>query len=267
VNVNHKGSLVKKELISHPDEYFALKKQALDDAINAVSLPPEKTDEIKAEHAGRLVRDKLLGLFKLGEIVNAILTWNHDVDEYIREAKKEYLLADYFEKTEDIDNALSKLQKFLTSPRGNTLFNKMLRIFDDSPPDGELANHLAAALRHIVMSDFEAMFEQHRYALAQIDKLTPQTLTILADHHSWPQIPLSGYAATGTKVTSDWLSEFTKVYADVKRISNPSTVERIRHSINELIAGKYIEAHLIGGNKARCVATQVGQLLLPYILA
>jgi hypothetical protein len=40
---------------------------------------------------------------------------------------------------------------------------------------------------------------------------------------------------------------------------------RIRHSINELISTRLIEAHLDSEGGARCVITEVGRSLLPYI--
>jgi len=51
----------------------------------------------------------------------------------------------------------------LTNPTGNTLFNKLLRILDNSTPDLELTEHLAKVLKHIVETDFSSLFEDHNY--------------------------------------------------------------------------------------------------------
>ena len=117
-----------------------------------------------------------MGLFKVGEIISAVLNWNEDVDKNIRETKKNYLIAEYFHKTENNDQAVSQLRKFVTSAQGNTIFNKILRIMDDSPPDFLLIEHLSTAMRHIVDSDFQSLFEEHKYALSLIDQLSPQGL-------------------------------------------------------------------------------------------
>lgn len=259
--------LVKKEIISSPEYYFSSQDKTLEHRLGEIKLSDDEEAEIATKHASKTIRDKTLGLFKIGEIVNAIINWNDDVDKDIREAKKEFLLSNYFERTDKCEYAIASLKNFLTNPQGNTLFNKILRIFDDSPPDMELAKHLSNALKHIVNSDFISMFEKHKYALSQIEQLTPQALTILSDYNNWPLIELGSYSASGPKITSDWLSEFTEFYSTSKGINDGDTKERVRHSINELISGRLIEANLIGDKKAKCVITKVGQLLLPYILS
>ena len=259
------GELIKREIISHPEHYFNAQKKTLDARINEVQLPNDVQSEITSNHAKKFIRDKALGLFKVGEIISEIINWNESVDEDLKQAKKEYLLAKYFEKNDKNDQALSEIKYFLTNAQGNTLFNKILRILDDTPPDLELANHLSAALKYMVENSFSHLFEQHKYALSQIEQLTPQALTILSDRNAWPLITLGSYSANGGKVTSDWLIEFTQVYAKSKGISDVNTISRVRHSINELITGRLIEAHLFAERQARCSVTQVGELLIPYI--
>lgn len=262
-----KGELIKKEIIGHPEHYFGAQGKSLDARLENVKLSPEEEGKIQSQHAKKFIRDKALGLFKIGEIVSEIINWNESVDEDLKEAKKEYLLAQYFDKNDQNEKALLQLKEFLSSPQGNTLFNKILRILDDSPPDMELANHLSSALQHVVSNSFHQLFEQHKYALSQIEKLTPQALTILSDHRSWPLIKLGSYSANGTKVSSDWLLEFTDAYCQAKLVRDAGMITRVRHSINELISTRLIEAHLTGQNGARCTVTQVGESILPYINA
>ncbi|WP_217557806.1 hypothetical protein [Vibrio metschnikovii] len=260
-----KGELIKKEIISHPEHYFGAQSKSLDARISEVKLSEEQENEVAKEHTKKFLRDKALGLFKIGEVVSEIINWNESVDEDIKEAKKEYLLAQYFEQNDRNEEALSQLKEFLSNPQGNTLFNKILRILDDTPPDVELADHLTKALKHIVDNNFYKMFDQHKYALSQIEQLTPQALTILSDYRSWPLIHLGSYTSMGGKVSSDWLVEFTQAYCQAKGIRDAGVVNRVKHSINELISTRLIEAHTIAESNAKCNITQVGQLLLPYI--
>lgn len=262
-----KDELIKLEIIDHPEHYFNAQQKTLDARIDEVKLPGALESEITANHAKKFIRDKTFGLFKLGEIVSEIINWNESIDEDLKQAKKEYLLANYFERNEKNEEVLTQIKRFLTSAQGNTLFNKILRILGDTPPDLELSNHLSSALKHIVDNSFTRLFEQHKYALSQIELLTPQALTILADRTSWPLIPLGSYSATGGRVTSDWLMEFTQVYANSKNIHDQNVISRVRHSINELITGRLIEAHIIVERQAKCSVTQVGELLLPYVTA
>ncbi|MFA5016765.1 MAG: hypothetical protein WC504_04410 [Methylobacter sp.] len=262
-----KGELIKREIIGHPEHYFNAQQKTLDARIDDVKLPDDVESEITANHTKKFIRDKALGLFKIGEIVSEIINWNESVDEDLKQAKKEYLLAQYFEQNDRNNEALTQIKKFLTNAQGNTLFNKILHILDDTPPDVELADHLSSALNYMVNNSFARLFEQHKYALSQIEQLTPQALTILSDRNSWPLIYLGGYSANGGKITSDWLMEFTQAYANSKGISDSNVISRVRHSINELISGRLIEAHLIAEHQAKCSVTQVGELLVPYINA
>ena len=259
------SELVKIEIIKSPDYYFNAQSKSLESRLENVKLSEEEEKDISTAHTKKLIRDKALGFFKVGEIISEIINWNESVDEDIKEAKKEYLLAQYFDKNDRNEMALSNIKDFLSNAQGNTLFNKILRILDDTPPDVELSNHLSNALRYIINSNFEALFEEHKYALSQIEKLTPQALTILSDNNSWPLIPLGSYSASGSKVTSDWLTEFTKTYAASKRINDSQIINRISHSINELISMRLIEAHLTQESGASCTMTGVGKALLPYI--
>lgn len=123
---------------------------------------------------------------KTGDIISTVINWNEEVNKDIIEAKKMILLEKYFDKADSNERAITMLKDFLVNPQGNTIFNKLLRIVDDSPPDQELMEHLSSVLKVIVSAGrFEELFEQHKYALAQIEKLTPQTLTIIADKNNW----------------------------------------------------------------------------------
>lgn len=257
--------LAKSEIIAHPQYYFQAQEKTLDARLEDVRLPEGEVDRVIVDHTKKVVRDKVLGLFKIGEVVNTILNWNDEVDADLREAKKEYLLAQYFARAEADSQAIGALKNFLTSAQGNTLFNKMLRILDDSPPDEELMRHLSVALRRIVDSEFSRLFEAHKYALSQIERLTPQALTILADERSWPLVGLGAHFASGSKVTSDWLVEFVGAYTRSKGISDQAMIGRVQHSVNELIAGRFIEAHLVKEKTARCQTTEIGRTLLTYI--
>lgn len=76
---------------------------------------------------------------------------------------------------------------------------------------------------------------------------------------------MGSYSSNGTRVTSDWLMEFTEAYATSKNIKDKNITSRVRHSINELINSRLIEAHLTNSGAAQCVVTEVGKLIIPYI--
>jgi hypothetical protein len=256
-----------KQIIERPIDYLAEQASSLDERLAALRLPPGTEEVIVSKKTKKLIRDKVLGLFKVGQLISELLNWNESVEKEIRDAKKSVLLAHYFELSDANVQSVSALKGLLTSGPGNTLFNKIIQILDDNPPDQMLIEQLARALRRIVESDFASLFEEHRYALSQIEQMSPQALAILADHAAWPIMTLGALSATGQKVNSDWLQEFSAAYVAVKGVSDPALASRIRYSISELITRRIVEAHLIGNTDARCVVTEIGSLLLPYVTA
>jgi len=255
----------KMEIIANPENYFIEEVKNLDARLDSILLSSDDEEEIIKDHSKKFLKEKFLSLSKIGSVINEIINWNESIDKDIKEAKKEVLLSQYFSKCDNNTQAIQELKYFLTNPAGNTLFNKIMYMLDNTPPDIELSHHLSNALIEIINSDFQSLFEKHKYALSQIEQLTPQALTILADYQEYPIINLGGYSVVGGKFTSDWSAEFTQAYANSKMIIDSNIKLRIRNSINELINKRILEAHLFEKGKAKCNVTLLGQELLPYI--
>ncbi|MDK2978828.1 MAG: hypothetical protein PWP52_1542 [Bacteroidales bacterium] len=261
-------------IITNPDMYFYTQQKSLEQRLEKVSLSGEEENSIVAEKTIKTIRDKVLGLFKIGDVINTLINWNDEIDKDIKEAKKEFLLTVYFNKQDHIEERLNSLKKLLTSPTGNTLFNKILRILDNSTPDLELTQHLAKALEHIAETNFSSLFEDHKYALNQIEMLTPQALTILSDSRNWPTWRMQSFSSNGGRITSEWLSDFVNLYSAKKNITENSMKVKISHSMNDLIKNRYIEAlHFTSGppgenqvNFAKVELTQIGQIVMKYIV-
>ncbi|MED4726979.1 hypothetical protein P9597_02290 [Aneurinibacillus migulanus] len=254
-------------IAKNTSNYLETSSKTLDSRLEKVKITEEEKEDIVAEKTIKTVLDKGLSLFgPVGDAISTILNWNSEVNQDISEAKKMILLEQYFNKADEYEVALISLKDFLINPQGNTLFNKILRIIDDSPPDEELMQHLSSALKTIINSkNFEELFNQHKYALAQIERLTPQALTIISDYKKWPPIKLNAVTAFGPKVTSDWYSEFTNVYCQLKGISDEHKYKRIMHSVRELQNQSFIEAYNGPNDMAYCQLTHVGKDLIPYI--
>ncbi|WP_026463474.1 hypothetical protein [Adhaeribacter aquaticus] len=259
------SDIAKRSIIEHPEHYFNAQKKSLEQKLDGVKLTPEEESEIIKSKTTKTIRDKILGLFKVGEVIQTVLNWNEDIDNELKGVKKDYLLNIYFDKVDHTQESVVKLTKLLTSPAGNTLFNKILRILDNTPPDIELSNHLANVLKNITNSDFEKLFSEQKFALSQIEQLSPQALTILTDNKNWPIVSLQMSTTMGTKIVSEWYMEFTRDYGNAKSIHDHSYHERIIHSINELINNRFIEAHKIGNDTAKVTCTNLGTQLIKYL--
>jgi hypothetical protein len=234
--------------------------------IESIKLTPEEESKIKVSQVHKLFKDKILGLFRVGEFVKEVIDFNDNVNKEVNAAKREYLFSEYFNKCDENTAAVHQLKEAITNPQGNTLINKILKILDDSPPDEELFDHLSAALKHVVESDFVALFDDHRYALGQLEQLTPQAMTVLSDYESWPAFALTTRSTRGNLVTSEWAEEFAEEYSNAKGISDQSLRARILHSISDLIKRDMIDAYVDDHDVvAKCAPTEIGELLIPYM--
>lgn len=255
-----------KEIIANPEKYLSSEGQKLEDRLKAVSIGSDE-EEIIRRQTGKVIRDSVLGAVPLGQAISTLLNWNEAIDADIEEAKKNKLLEMYMDKSEANEASLNQIKRLLTNPQGNTLFNKILQILRDSPPDIELIEHLASALKHVAESDFASLFESHKYALAQIEKLTPQGLTILSDHRKWPPFHIPGYQSNGGKIVSDWLTDFVQAYAPTKNIHDRQRSDRLLHALNDLRSDRLIDAWLVKGQDktAQVALSSIGQTIIPYI--
>lgn len=87
-----------KIIVTKPEFYFHTQKLSFEQRLENIKLNEEEEDAIVTSKTIKTIRDKALGLFKLGDIVKTILNWNQEIDNDIKEAKKEFLLSTYFER-------------------------------------------------------------------------------------------------------------------------------------------------------------------------
>ena len=253
-------------IITNSNMYFDTQDKSLEERIKSINLDKDYENEVRSNATLNIVKDKFLGSFKIGEVISTILEWSDDVNNQVKEAKKSVLLDEYLNKIDKQEDSINKLKQFITQPKGNVLFNKILMILEDYPPDLELIAHLAKALRYMVNNDnFGKMFEQHKFALSQIEKLTPQALTILADYKNYPTFNLGMSMTFGIKVTSEWHDKFIEAYCNRKNITSIEMKSRIAHTIVQLESQGYIEAFKKDDNTIVCEVSQIGKDLMPYI--
>lgn len=253
-------------IIRNPEYFMAAQEKTLSERIEGVGLTDQELSEIENKQGTKVVRDALLGAFAIGKIAKVFIDWNDGVDKAVKEAKKSHLLETYFNISEENSEAVAKLKRFVTDPYGSVLYNKISLIAEDNPPDPELFNHLAAAIKYISDSKkFEELFSNHKYAISQIEQLTPQALSVLANHEQWPVIYMGSLSTEGSRVTSDYNDQFAIKFAQTKGINKTEIMERLKHSVSELVSRRFIEAYSIKENNVVCKPTRVGSSLIPYL--
>lgn len=253
-------------IITQSKTYFQTQNKTLEQRLNNLEISKDKEQEIIQNRIIKTIRDKTLGLFKIGEVVSTILNWSEQIDEEVTKAKKAVLLENYLNSVDNHEEAINELKNFITNPQGNVLFNKILRILDDNPPDLELTAHLSSAIKYIInKGNFYKMFEKHKFAIGQIEMLSPQALTILADYENYPDFNLGGGATMNSKVTSEWNNQFMVAYSAAKGINSNEIISRISYVVDQLQTQGYLAAYTSKENRCYCAVTSIGKELLPYI--
>jgi hypothetical protein len=255
-----------------------VKKQEdkIDAILNEIPIPEDKLAEIASQETGGTIRDLVFNYLGIAHLTNLF-----NLGERINKAQKEWkrgkLLQFIIEESEDQKEKQKLFENFVTDPQGNILYNKVIRIVDDNPPNTYYIKLLANALKTIRDSDFKSRFSEHVYIVNQIEKLTMQALLLLSDYNSWPEFLISSYRSTGEFIDTSWVNEFLWVYAPQKEINDKNVIDRIAHSFLELEQNEMIRSKVLKGRgytevnspelnktKAKIVLTQIANEIFNY---
>jgi hypothetical protein len=159
-------------------------------------------------------------------------------------------LTKYFDTLEE---AQKQLKRLFSERSGTILTRKLVQILDRGDTDEEWIDLLGTALKHISEADFEKQFEEISYALAQIDRLSPQALILLGRFGSWRGVRLSGTTMTSNKtVSGDWDMQVTNfLILSGVQASTAGTV-RIAHAFRDLESSGMIFLNLACFSKRLC---------------
>ncbi|KIL45771.1 hypothetical protein [Jeotgalibacillus soli] len=257
-----------KSILQEPKYYLDYKQKDLERRLDEIALSPETEKQIRNEHTKEVAKSKALSLLgTFGEVITTFLEWNDGVNKDITEAKKSLLLAHYMDKVDDHRLSIDKLKEFLVNPQGNTLFNKILRILDDSPPDGDLIEHLSSALKFIINNEsFSKLFDIHKFSLSQIERLSPQALSVLSDYKNFPIFKKFEMVQEGNKVKEEYHHELAKAYCHTKGIKEELIINRVGYSFFELKRAGFIDAKRLNGDGAvEVFLTTPGKEITQYL--
>ncbi len=235
----------------------------------------EVVDEVIKEGVGEVVADST---GPVGKIVLKIINFGDEVEKGIREKKKEYLFTEYLKKTDNLEEEVRKIEDFISDPYGSMLYGKIIAILGDNTPNLYYIKMLSRILRKVVNTEFQQLFEEHKYAIDLIARLSPQALIILADCPQWPTYNLGRYQSDRGVITSDWVETFAIAYANGKKIVNPMMTRRMSYAIGELLRLDLIKSVIPGAkdskgpgaveetaNNVWCVLTDLGKEILAYV--
>lgn len=252
-------------------EKIKIESRTLDARLANITLSQEEINKVTKEKSLKTLREEGLNLFgPIGKVTNLIMGWHEEMEDQLKETKERRLMEGYFNKTDEQVDVINQLKNFVTDPYGFTIFSKIRAILDDAAPDSELIDHLSTVLKNIVNAGYyEALFEKTKYVLGQIERLTPQSLTILADEDSWPTFEMSASTYMGGKISSEFHEHFGEDYAKKKGVTDPYKVKRIVHSVRELQNANLIAGHKVDSSSRKnineCRLTEIGTEVVHYL--
>lgn len=151
---------------------------------------------------------------------------------------------------------------------GNTLVNKIFQMLDNYPPDGDLMENLVSALKKICESkNFEELFQDHKFYLMTIEKLSPQSITLLADYENWPRFSFQFTGISiGNEIPDQYQKRFIESYFSIKGIIDNVTRQRGVYIIEELRQSGFIKCIAINQREYVLKLTELGKELYNYLL-
>ncbi|WP_394548143.1 hypothetical protein [Priestia aryabhattai] len=244
-------------------------RQSFDEMADDIELSEEEKKGIKKRNFMSSVGSALVNT--LGGWLNPVIGYFKGVDKDISNAKKNKMLTNVVYELGHTKDSMEDVVEFLSSPEGAILANMSSRILDNYPPDSDKIAVLSKVLANIIKTfkdeKFSALFEKHKYALSQIERLTPQALVILANSTTYPDFPVDTdeLLNEGSVIRTEWCYDFSRAFCNKKGIDEPDVINRVNHSIMLLIQEGYIQAYKEGPNTAKCKPTTLGSYLLTYL--
>lgn len=180
-----------------------------------------------------------------------LLELNEQKNNNIRLAKLEYLLNAYIDKVDNQEESIKKLEVFIKDNYGNIIFNNILNILDNYPPEKDAITILNLILRKIVfLGDFQKYFSQYMLDIRRLNMLSAQALIVFKKlPNNFEFIHEAGVGVDSVKyngiiLTVPWAEELTNALGcDAYYIS----------IISELIDNNLIKAKYLPDTRNRYV--------------
>lgn len=258
-------------LVKYPDYYMDSQSKSLESRIEEIKLTDNEQKKIVIESNQKLVKEAGIEVAKTVippiSLALEFMGWNKTVDEDLKEAKKSLLFTKYFDKVDSQEKAIKDLKETMTNVYGNTLVNKIFQMLDDFPPDADLMKHLVSSLKKICETkQFEELFDDHKFYLGLIDKLSPQALSFIADVSNWPMFTFNFTGMSiGNQITDTFQEPFIEAYLLKKKISDVTVKQRGVFIVNELQQDGFIKCYGGQNQKYQVVLTELGKGLYEYL--
>ena len=110
------------------------------------------------------------------------------------------------------------------------------------------------------------MFQDHKFFLGTIEKLSPQAISFIIDYRNWPEFTFQFTGMSiGNEIPDQFQRPFIEAYFSSKRITNSLVMQRGLYIINELQQQDFIKCLEQNNSSYRVYLTDLGIELYEYL--
>lgn len=258
----------------YSDHYLQVNEKSLCDRLDELEVDGAKQIQVIKDNSKKSVKEVGKSVVNSVPVAAAIskaafifIDWNEKIDKDLEDVKKKMLIESYLNKVDRHEKYIENLKEAMTDFYGNALINKIFRMLSDYPPDAELFKNLQSALEEICESkNFKELFDVHKFNLGLIEKMSPQSLSVLADKSNWPNFSFNFVGMdVGGEIKDQFQMPFAKEYSRVKGINEEEKIERVSYIINELLAAGFIKCYKLNSDIYTLRMTKLGTTLCEYL--
>lgn len=194
----------------------------LDEKLSNLKLETHEVSMIKkeafkdtAKEVGSSLASTITG--GISDIFSPLLSINSEINDRIKETKQAYLLNEYLNKVDDIEQAFEDLKNIIADPYGNVIVNQLFKILEGFPPDKETISLLGSTLQHIIaQKHYKELFNQYQLHLRLFQRISAQALYLISCFEQFKSFEMNvshskRRAEDGTwRLEGDWSIYFVK---------------------------------------------------------
>lgn len=160
----------------------------IEERLNSIHIKDEQMAMIQKEarlkqltSGGGAIASVLTG--GISDIFTPLMEVNADIERGIRETKQALLLEMFLNRVDDMTVGFDKLKAMIGDSYGNHIFNRLLRLLEDFPPEEAYIAMMSSILEKFVASEnFKELFGIHQLHLRLIERFSPQALYLLSHY-------------------------------------------------------------------------------------
>ncbi|MNS16173.1 hypothetical protein D3C72_478200 [compost metagenome] len=218
-------------------------RPSLSDRLEAENLPAGSEAKAYVFTLGKAALEAAFEAIPGGSILTKIFGAADEAAKQAQDERMGQVLERYLNETDDLTQKAAELKAFVTDPWGAMLFKRLKGIVDRTPPDPRLLEAMRDALENMTTSDFRAQFEDHDFALALMEEISPQGMIILRQYGAAPLFrTTSGASFLNGELMGDWSGFLVPNFTDQLSLDTDTLQNRFKMVHADLIRKGFVKA-------------------------